>query len=360
MNTYIILFLFLTCSSFIVMIKHTEKLQMITLCVVFIVLSLFAGLRCEIGFDYDSYSNIFQQVPTISQFTVSGLKHLRIYAEYGYILLNIIIKSLGLNVNAVFIIVAIISMFIICFTYRKYTKYYLIAIFAYCARFYFMLNMGQIRQGLAMAILLLSIKYIDEQKMFKFVLIVFIAASFHSVSYIMLPMYFINKINIKEKLFWYVLIFAMILGSTGWLGIIISNFSNFLPKGVVNYYYSAEYGYKYGIVNSVVLFRILVCFIIFRYRGIMRNNIKYFDVIFKTYLCGVIILISFNEVSILAARTAAIFAVFEPVFIGAFISIFKNKLVGYNFVLIYIFILIYFNFFLKMFEVFIPYKSIFF
>lgn len=358
MDVYILLFLFLIIVSCIVMFKNTKNLEVIALFYVFIVLSLFAGLRYQIGFDYDSYSNIFKQVPTISEITISRLKDLQIYAEYGYILLNTIVKSLGLNINVVFIVVSLVTMFIICFTYRKYTKYYIVAVFVYCARFYFMLNMGQIRQGLAMAIVLLSIKYIDERKALKFILIVFIAGSFHSVAYIMLPMYFINKITINEKLFWILIVFVMLLGVTGWFGIFINSFSNFLPKSILNYYYNPEYGYKLGVLNSVTLFRILICFIIFRFIGTIRNNVKYFDIIFKIYLCGIIILIVFNEVAVLASRTATLYAMFEPIFIGSFICIFKNKFVGHAIILVYIFILIYVNFYLRMYNVFIPYRSI--
>jgi hypothetical protein len=61
----------------------------------------------------------------------------------------------------------------------------------------FAFNLSGIRQSIAMAICLFSYKYIQERKLFKFLLIIFFAGLFHKSSIFFIPAWFIafKKIN---------------------------------------------------------------------------------------------------------------------------------------------------------------------
>ncbi|QNU66607.1 EpsG family protein [Ruminiclostridium herbifermentans] len=64
--------------------------------------------------------------------------------------------------------------------------------------YFFSLN--GIRQGIAVAIFLYSIKYIKDKKLFKYILVILFAASFHTIALIFLPLYFICNIKISPKI----------------------------------------------------------------------------------------------------------------------------------------------------------------
>ncbi len=63
--------------------------------------------------------------------------------------------------------------------------------------YFFALN--GIRQGIAVAIFLYSIKHIKERKLLKYMLVILLATSFHTIALIFIPLYFICNIKIPPK-----------------------------------------------------------------------------------------------------------------------------------------------------------------
>ncbi|PYG89472.1 EpsG-like putative glucosyltransferase [Ruminiclostridium sufflavum DSM 19573] len=63
--------------------------------------------------------------------------------------------------------------------------------------YFFALN--GIRQGIALAIFLYSVKFIKEKKPVKYVLMIGVAAAFHTISLIFLPLYIICNLKISPK-----------------------------------------------------------------------------------------------------------------------------------------------------------------
>lgn len=329
MVEYILTFSFLGFAAIWDLIKpKRENLTVILQIYIVIILTILAGLRFEVGFDYYGYQQLFYKTPEIINLLGSNLSELGIHGEYGYILLNSIIKSLGLNVTVVFLTVSFFTVILTFISYRRISKYYFVAIYFYVARFYFLLNMGQIRQALAMSILMYSIKYLAERNLIKYIFVVLLAGSFHSVSYLMIPIYFISKINIKDKHFKYFILAAMVIGSTGWFGIVVNNFGSYLPESIVNYYYWNQYSYSLGLLDPVLLFRIGLLFILIKNRVTINNNTNYSKELVYLYFYGIIAFILLNEAALIATRIAVVFSIFEGILVASLIDV-KNKLISF-------------------------------
>lgn len=88
-------------------------------------------------------------------------------------------------------------------------------------------SLNIIRQFIALTFLIVSIKYIIERKFGKFVVCIIIAISFHSISIVFLPLYFLYKIKFDSKTFIYYLGLSILTAILGYrfLEEIISNTS---------------------------------------------------------------------------------------------------------------------------------------
>lgn len=77
-----------------------------------------------------------------------------------------------------------------------YSKMFLILFIAFGL---YLQSFNQTRQILAMIIILYAIKYIKEQKFFKYTILILFASIFHETALIFIPLYFLAKIKLDKK-----------------------------------------------------------------------------------------------------------------------------------------------------------------
>lgn len=154
-------------------------------------LTVIAAIRYNVGYDYSmTYVNIFNNV-------LNG-RSKEAWGDYGYILLNKVVLIFTKDYAGIFIVTAII--FCGCMFLAIYRESDDIAMSGYllvCTGYYFNFLNGM-RQMLALAILMVSIKFIRENKFKKFMICVFIACLFHFSALTFIPAYFIRKVNINK------------------------------------------------------------------------------------------------------------------------------------------------------------------
>jgi hypothetical protein len=152
---------------------------------------IFIGLRYNTGYDYTNYIRYFEN----TEFSKDMFKVYLVnsgHAEPGYILLNALVK---LFTNNYYVLQFSVTLFVCMVVYRyviKYSEYPIVSFSLFIIFNFSSILMGQIRQSIAMAILLISIKYIFEKKLFRFILIIIAASMFHISAIIFLPIYFFN------------------------------------------------------------------------------------------------------------------------------------------------------------------------
>lgn len=179
---------------------------------VIILLALLSGTRYHLGgYDYSNYEYMFQLAPTLNNLNLisyvqeNGL----IGSDVGWTLINSITKSMGFNFYGLTVFVAIFFWFTLYFVLKKYMTN--INIFFVIAMYKYLLDVSFIymRQSVAVAIFILSLRYILKKKIIPYMLLVVFAATVHFSAVILIPIYWINRIKITQKrLFWYTVLFS--------------------------------------------------------------------------------------------------------------------------------------------------------
>lgn len=146
--------------------------------IAFLIVFLPAAFRYEIGIDYYSYVDIFNNI-TNDQDTKM---------EMGFYLLNRLLIVFGIPIEGLFILVSFLTYL---FVFSSYTiRYAAIFHFLYFSLFYFT-NFTFIRSDLAIAIVLFSIcTYVNNGKIIRYVIWILIASLFHKSAIIFLPLVF--------------------------------------------------------------------------------------------------------------------------------------------------------------------------
>ena len=186
---------FITCWLDIIKIKRAYKL------IIFVGILIFALYCGVINFpnsvDYDIYDYMyFRYAPNELEFNFENDLH-----DYGYVWFNTVVKFLEGNLETVYFVNCLIVLIIYFFVFKNLTPYIFSTWYFLFARFFEMQNIIQIRQGLATAIMLLSLKYVYENKLLNFMMIILIAALIHKSLLVALLIYPISKINwTKEKI----------------------------------------------------------------------------------------------------------------------------------------------------------------
>lgn len=164
------------------------------------------------------------------------------------------IGSIYLNDRFFLIVTAFFSLIgPYCFI-KRYSTCFLISVLMYALLFgWYDLSFYILRQSLAFSILFCSIKYIEEQKFWKFSLFVMLATFTHKSSILFISLYFIAKIK-KTK---------MVIGIYLCYSCVFLVFGQQILSFVMSFYYSSYAGRAVrGEGLNLLLFMIGLCFII--------------------------------------------------------------------------------------------------
>lgn len=187
MILYVVLFILSAVISLLDFTK-TTRINKISAGIMFSCLLVFlSGIRWKTGTDWNMYYYFFLESNTLNDFISNDANNQGI--EFGYGIVNYIIKLIFDDYNFLLMIVAGTIIFIKSRLFFKYSPYFLVAIFinfsTYLGDIFF------IRQNLALAITLLSFDFIIKKEKVYFYLSIFLATSIHTSALIFLPAYWI-------------------------------------------------------------------------------------------------------------------------------------------------------------------------
>ncbi len=215
----------------------------------------------NVGIDTLAYADNFTEVSYLTFFNVFSSQS---YMEVGFILYNKILSLITLHPQVLFIASgAIISIAVIRYIYKN-TALPLLAFIIYLSGigdFYWTLS--AIRQSLAIAVTLFAFEAIQKRRLFIFILLVFIASTFHKSALCVLPLYplYNVKFNIKTA---FVSMFAALLVFIN-IDFILNNLVEYLP---VYQGYLASSGDSYltdGLIRLfLLLFPVFVLFFTYK------------------------------------------------------------------------------------------------
>ncbi len=324
-----------------------------------LLLIIFAGFRKESN-DYQSYLEIFNIVPDLSTLSKSWIKKSELNVEYGYILLNSIIKLFSNNIVVFMTIVAFISVGTNFYVIKIISPFIFVSILLYFVHPFLLKETIQIRQGIASALVLLALYFYSEKKVFKSLCIIIIGASFQSVAYCCLFFLPFAKIQFKPRMTIMILIFiviaSFIFSGKELLDLIVNYFQ--LPDSIMYYFGWEIYDYKLGLFSPVLLKQVFFLSLMIINKDELLQSFKHFNVLYNFYFFAILWYIYFNEFAIIAARVSNILNVGEFILIPMLISISKpsNR---FLFIIIIVFLSSVILFLNTQNPMVFPYKNIF-
>jgi hypothetical protein len=165
-----------------------------------IVLVAFAGMRYQVGTDYQTYFNIYNlSTPLTFHELLSSLD-----LEFGYTCLNYITKQVTDNPYAIFWSVAVVTYVPIVASIRKTSSIFALSILLFLLLGYYTSSLNGMRQWVAVAFLFYGSSHLLMGKTFKFVLFGIIASLFHTTAIIALLIQLVLK-RLKPSL-WILLV----------------------------------------------------------------------------------------------------------------------------------------------------------
>ena len=329
------------------------KYEKILLILLFIFLFIFAAFRYDTGYDFNSYKQIFDNLNFNKIFLTD--------IEIGFSTVVCCIKALGLGYQWLILLIASISLLFKYKAIEKYSIYPFVSLMIYFSSNFIIQDFGQMRQGLAVALALYSIQYIKDQKLIKFLSIIFIAIMFHYSAIVFVPLYWLSKLDLNLKAIISILgisIALFIIMKTGIIEYILYNIikSQFLINKYIAY--TSKGGYL-GFLKLTFIFRVGIFILFYLLKDKIKPNCKYYNVLATGYLLSIFMYIAFNSNVGLATRGSIYFKMLEIFIIPQIIYAVKDKIIVFN--LLFIFYLLTFKD--LFFEVssfknnFIPYKS---
>ena len=264
MTAYILLILFIIFIGFIFYIfGNRDK----SIWVIMIVLILFAGLRGDFTSDYNQYVNLFLYMVEyydLSDIFSRGLFSTSGSTETGFLLL---IRFIGIFTKSEIVYMTVLSAITLLFYFSAFKRFSInpwlsVLLFVGVGDYFASFNLT--RQILAAGICFWAVKYIEENKFFKYLFWILLASTIHTTALIMIPMYFILKMQITRKNI------LLSLGSAAliWVALpsIISIFQSHLSK-----YDNYSFGMNQGTFNAVIPSLGMLIFAIFSITVINRS-----------------------------------------------------------------------------------------
>lgn len=171
-------------------IKKEVRPQSIFLLFTFIVLFLLPAVRYGIGTDYfATYVPMFNRIS-------SGTSSFN-EAAFTYFVLKL--SSFTSDYQWFFVITSFLTVGLTVLAMRKESQSLALSVFFYIMGGYYFYGFSGVRQALATAIFMYSIRYIRERKLIKFLICIFIATGVHTMAAVYIPMYWLCNIGINLK-----------------------------------------------------------------------------------------------------------------------------------------------------------------
>lgn len=190
MIAYFSIYIFILISLIIAYIDKFNK--KVYYYIVVLILILFAGMRFNVGVDYNNYVNLFKDI-------IYGYN---IHTEISF---NYIVNFINLfngSYQILFLFYSIMTIFFMSKFFHFFSNNKILSIYLYFSfPVFYLASFNGIRQILAVAIFAYALKFIVKENFLKYFLLILLATAIHKTAILLLPFYlFINK-NIGIKLY---------------------------------------------------------------------------------------------------------------------------------------------------------------
>jgi hypothetical protein len=319
---YFLIFVFLLILAGTDMISYPQAIKILIFYLIGCSLVLFSGLRFETGFDYENYKNIFYDIKVFKDATQS------LAVEPGMGILIYSLKACGIPYGGLLLLIAVIAIFLKFRFIEKYSIYPFFSVLIYYSRVFLAQDMGQMRQGLAMAIILFSMDSILNKNFKRFLFIIVLACLFHLSAILFFPIYFIANRKFSKKTISAVILLATVFAVFFDFKSILMNYAiGFLPGFLSNklllYASVMEADQTLGLTFSV-FFRIFLVLVLVWMKDRVTDLPGYTNAVFNIYVFGLIFYLVLNSFPQMGGRGSLYFQQFEILLIPIMIKCLKE------------------------------------
>ncbi len=339
MNTYLLIFLILLFFAFLEISNIPARILRVLYGISALLFIFVAGLRYETGVDWLAYESYFYDIAPLNEaFNFNSFGSIFLTLDVGYSLLNSIVKMFGGNVQIVFLIISVISIFLLIKNLKYYSNHVLTGLLIYYPFFFFTFDMSGLRQGLAIQIVLFSIKYISDRNFNKFLFYIILATSIHWTAIILLPLYFFanKKISLGYTVFIFLISIVIFTFKIKWMGVILGDLlgrlnaftmlSDKLTVYTTNDVFSQKRGWDlFSLYN---FFRIsLIIFILHLFKDKISKIVPSFTIFYNFILLELICLFCLFEFFEISERLRFYFTIAEVVLMSHIMFLIRDHII---------------------------------
>lgn len=250
----------------------------------FVMLTIMLCFRYGQGTDFYGYMGNYNLVDT--------------HSEIGFLFISVLLKKAGVPFGWFVAGIALFEMGCVYRAIQLYSPLRIFSLLMFYPTLYLTYCFSGMRQGIVIMFFLgFMIKWLQDDKLIKYLIACMVLSTIHSAALILLPLIIIKKIKV-QWLYWGVAA-AFICGGT--ICVIPSKFLSFINIGAVRYYINNISISPFGLLERIVLFG-LITYLMIKMADKDENGQMQF--IYKIYICGFIISIAFFPWSLVSSRLA--------------------------------------------------------
>ncbi len=318
---YLTLLLIIVTLSFFDYSRNKPIKKILSLFVI-LLLVIFTGTRTETGNDWGNYLYFFEHLDIGENFYSLSLIS---KFEPGYTFLNLVVKYIGGSLNEVFLFASFITIGIISISIRKYTQFWFIPILLYLRYSYLQTNMMFVRQGIAVAIFVYALQFIQKREKWKYFSLILIASLFHISALMLLPLYYLYGFKFNTRKYIILLIVSIISVQLNLINLIVHLIPFEFIKGPVLGYLQSEVWNRPSAVSFSTIERLFIVILGLIYFNKLNAIHKYFALFYNVYFLGVLLYFVFFNSYVFAERFSIYFNVLAMFLLVYYFELFKDK-----------------------------------
>lgn len=257
---YLIIFLIPTIWYYISLGNSRQNTYFLSVYMFF--LALFVGFSDMLGgYDRYIYGGMFDGIADITK-EGGDYKDSAIFALYsseiGYIGSNILISFVTSNRYVFILLYTLIIYFLYYLSLKKYCINYSFAVILFMGLMFFF-TFTYLRQMVGVGFAWFAIRYVYKKELYKFIICILVAASFHNSAIILFPLYFLPIKRFSQRSIIIFMSICLVLGVSGGPSALFRLYGDITDMQYrTDSYAEQEIGFRYEYIIEAFVFLYLI------------------------------------------------------------------------------------------------------
>ncbi len=271
-----------------------RKHQMFVATIYLMALAIFVGISDMLGgYDRYIYGEVFDYMANVrseggNPFLSEAFQYFQ--SEFGYGTFNVLITFITSNRYIFILILTLIVYTLIIVSIRRYVDNAPFAVIMFMGLWFFF-TFTYLRQVLGASIAWLAYRYIIDRDIKRFLLVWFIAYSFHNSAWIVLPIYFLPVKKFERKHILMVMFIAFVIGLTPFPQALFSAYQE-IDNIRGHDSYSMDAGFRWAYLVEALFFLYVI---LLNYDGISETKEHIVMLNVALILCAILLIFIRSE-----------------------------------------------------------------